>query len=63
MNGPAGNWRSAFSSAAMTLFGVAIALYVAVHLVEAVAPVLITLGVLAALAYAVWFFHRRRSGW
>jgi heme/copper-type cytochrome/quinol oxidase subunit 2 len=54
MNGPAGNWRSAFSSAAMTLFGVAIALYVAV---------LITLGVLAALAYAVWFFHRRRSGW
>jgi len=63
MNGQPGNWRSVFTSAAMTLLGVAIALYVAVHLLEAIAPVLITLGALAALTYAVWFLHRRRSGW
>jgi len=63
MTGPPGNWRSALTSGAMTLLGAAIALYVAVRLIEAVAPVLITLGALAALAYAVWFFHRRRSGW
>jgi hypothetical protein len=63
MNGQPGNWRSAFTSAAITLLGAAIALYVAVHLIEAVAPVLITLVVLAAAGYATWFFHGRRSGW
>jgi len=64
MNGQPGNWRSAFTSGAMTLLGAAIALYVAVRLIEAVAPMLITLGVLTAAGYAAWFFHgRRRSGW
>jgi len=62
MNGQPG-WRSSLTNAAMTILGAAIALYVAVHLIEAIAPVLITLAVLVALGYAVWFFHGRRNGW
>ena len=63
MNGSPGNWRSGITNAAVAVLGAAIAVYVAVHLIEAVAPVLITLGVLAALAYAGWYFHGRRGGW
>lgn len=63
MNGQPGNWRSNLTAAAWTILGAAVAVYVAVHLIEAIAPVLITLAVLAALVYAVWFFHGRRDGW
>jgi hypothetical protein len=43
---------------------VAVALYFAVHLLEAVAGVLIALAVLFGVAYAVSMYVRhRRSGW
>ena len=63
MNGQPGNWRSRMTNAAVAVLGAAIALYVAVHLIEQIVPALIALTGLAALGYAVWFFHSRRGGW
>jgi hypothetical protein len=51
------------TNAAVAVLGAAIALYVAVHLIEQIVPALIALTGLAALGYAVWFFHSRRGGW
>jgi len=63
VNGQPGSWRSAVTRGAVVVLGAAIALHIAVRLIEAVAPALITMAVLAALAYAVWFFRGRRNGW
>ncbi len=58
------NWQTSLKGLAATLLLVAIALSIAVHLLEAVAPVLITIGIVAAIAYAVFVVGRhRRSRW
>jgi len=58
------NWQSSAKGVAATALVVAIALYIAVHLIEAVAPVLIGIGVVLAIAYAaVIVGRRRRSHW
>ncbi|MGH8995303.1 MAG: hypothetical protein ACRDYB_04620 [Acidimicrobiales bacterium] len=64
MNGQPGNWRSSITSAATTVLGAAIALYVAVHLIEAVAPALIAMAVVVAVVGAgLMIFRHRRSHW
>jgi hypothetical protein len=62
VNGQPGNWRSGITSAAMTVLGAAIALFIAVRLIEIIAPVLIIASVLAVFAWTIWYVHRRR-GW
>jgi hypothetical protein len=49
---------------AMKFLACAAALFVAVRLIEAVAPELILIGIGTALGYLAWTVHRRqRSGW
>ncbi|MGH9089837.1 MAG: hypothetical protein ACRDZR_00410 [Acidimicrobiales bacterium] len=60
---PAG-WRSWLSGAAVTVLSAAVALYVAVRLVEAVWPVLVAATALVVGGYVTWVVHRHRdSGW
>ena len=57
-------WRSSLTGAAVTLLAAALAIYIAVHLIEAVELPLIVIGLVAVLSYLVWIFHRRHnSGW
>jgi hypothetical protein len=58
------NWQATARKFAMTALVVAIALYLAVHLIEAVATVLVILSAIGALAYVVVQVARyRRSRW
>ena len=64
MNAQPGNWRSGITSAATAVLCAAVALYVAVRLIEAVAPALIAVGMAAVIAGAVIAIVRyRRSRW
>ncbi len=56
-------WRKSLTSAAFTLLVSALAIYIAIRLIEAVLPVLIVIGLVAAIAYVLWMIHRRRQGW
>jgi hypothetical protein len=59
-----GNWQASAKGIAATVLLVAIGLYLAVRLIEAVATVLIVLAAVGALAYIVVLFVRyRRSRW
>lgn len=61
MNGPTpGNWLSKITGAATTVLGAAIALYVAVHLIESVATALLVLGIVALIA---GFISKRKHYW
>jgi uncharacterized membrane protein len=58
------NWHASARRLAMTALVVAIALYLAIHLIEAVATVLVILGAIGALAYVLLQVARhRRSRW
>ena len=58
------NWQTSAKRFAMTVLAVAIALYIAVQLIEAVSRVLVVLGAAAAVVYIVVAVrHHRRSRW
>jgi hypothetical protein len=64
VNGLPGNWRSGITSAATTLLCVAIAIYIALRLIEAVAPALIAVAVVVVVAStAIMIARHRRSHW
>jgi hypothetical protein len=64
VNGQPGNWRSGITSVATTVLCAAIALYIAVRLIEAIAPALIAVAVVAAIAStAIMIARHRRSHW
>lgn len=48
---------------AVTILGLAIAIYVAVHIIVAAAPVLITIGAVVAAMVSIWVIIRHRRGW
>jgi hypothetical protein len=57
-------WGSTLLAAALTVLAAAVALSMAVHLVVAIAPVLIGLGITAAVVYLVHRMNElRRSRW
>ena len=59
-----GNWLSNLTGLATTALVVAVALYVAVHLIEAVAPVLLVVAAVGSVIYsAVLVARYRRSRW
>lgn len=61
---PSGNWQSSARGLAATVLLVAIALYLAVHLIDAVATVLVVIAAIGALGYVVVIVARhRRSRW
>ncbi|HVB01972.1 MAG TPA: hypothetical protein VNE42_12030 [Acidimicrobiales bacterium] len=47
---------------AVMMLVVAIAIYIAAHLIESVAPVLIVCGVMVVVVYTV-IIRRKRDGW
>jgi hypothetical protein len=58
------NWLSGLTRLATTALVVAVALYVAVHLIEAVAPVLLVVAAVGSVIYsAVLVARYRRSRW
>ena len=63
MNG-SGNWETGAKRIAMTVLSVAVALYIAVQLIRAVAGVLIVIGAAIAVVYlAIQINHYRKSRW
>ena len=61
---PPGNWQSSLKKFAATVLLVAIGLYIAAHLILAVAPVLIVIGLIGVGFYAgVLIARHRRSRW
>jgi hypothetical protein len=57
-------WRNTLTGASITLLASAIAIYIAVHLVEAVAPVLIGIATTVIVLSVAWILQRRSSsGW
>jgi xanthine/uracil permease len=57
-------WRDGAVGLALTVLMIAAMLYIAVHLILAVLPVLIGLFVVAVLGYVGWWvYHIRGSRW
>lgn len=64
MTTPPSHWPDKAVSFAMTVLAVALMLYVAARLIEAVLPVLIGVGIVTALGFAGWSVYQfRRSRW
>lgn len=64
MTTPPSHWPDKVMSLAVTVLAVAVMLYIAARLIEAVLPVLIVLAVVALLGFAGWSFYRfRQSRW
>jgi hypothetical protein len=58
------NERGAIAGWVATMLAAVVALYIAVHLIELVAPALFVISAVGATVYAVVLFVRRRSsGW
>lgn len=61
---PPSNWQTSLKAMAFTLLVVAGALYLTAHLLLAVAPILIIVGlIVGSVAAAVAFVRYRRSRW
>ncbi|WP_201733681.1 hypothetical protein [Acidithrix sp. C25] len=56
-------WRKSLTGAAFTLLVSTFAIYMAIRLIEAMLPVLIAVGLAAAIVYVLRLIHRRRQGW
>ena len=56
-------WRKSLTSAAFALLVSALAIHIAMRLIEAVLPVLIVVSMAVAVVYVMWMIHRRRRGW
>jgi hypothetical protein len=61
---PPSHWPDKAVSFAITVLAVALMLYVAARLIEAVLPVLIGIGIVALLGFVGWSVYQfRRSRW
>jgi Flp pilus assembly protein TadB len=59
-----GNERGAITGWVATMLAAVVALYIAVHLIELIAPALFVIAAVGAVVYVVVLFVRRRcSGW
>jgi hypothetical protein len=64
MTTPPSRWREAAMNLAGTALAVALMLYVAARLIQAILPVLIVAGVVGLISFAGWSFYQfRRSRW
>lgn len=64
MTTPPSHWPDKAVSFAITVLAVALMLYVAARLIEAVLPVLIGIGIVALLGFVGWSVYQfRRSRW
>lgn len=64
MSAPPSRWRDSALNLAMTIFAIAVLLYVAARLIEAVLPVLIGVAIVGVLGFAGWSIYQfRRSRW
>lgn len=64
MTTPPSRWREGAMNLAVTVLAVALMLYVAARLIEAILPVLIVVGVVGLIGFAGWSFYQfRRSRW
>jgi hypothetical protein len=64
MTPPPSHWPDKAMSLAVTVLAVAVMLYIAARLIEAVLPVLIVVGVVGLVCFAGWSFYRfRQSRW
>jgi hypothetical protein len=57
---PANGTESRLRSLAITMLVVAVALYFSVHLIVAIAPVLITIGAVVMIGAVIWQIVQRR---
>jgi len=64
MTTPPSHWPDKVMSLAVTVFVIALLLYIAAKLIVAVLPVLIVVGVVGLVCFAGWSFYRfRKSRW
>ena len=64
MSDPSSNWQGRAKGLAFTFFAMAVALYFAARLIEAVFPVLIVLTIAGlVLSVALHTYRTRQSGW
>jgi xanthine/uracil permease len=64
MSSSPSHWLDKVLGLAFTILVVALMLYIAVKLIVSVLPVLIGLGIAAAVVYTAWLiYHFRRSRW
>ncbi len=64
MTGPPSRWREGAMNLAVTILAIALMLYVAARLIEAVWPVLFAAGVVVLFGVAGWsLYHFLRSRW
>jgi hypothetical protein len=57
------HWLKSVLRIALTLLAAAIALSVAVRLIRAALPELVTISVISAVGYVAWVLHARRNRW
>jgi xanthine/uracil permease len=64
MTTPPSHWPDKAMSLAVTVFVIALLLYIAAKLIVAVLPVLVGMGVVALLGFAGWSVYQfRKSRW
>lgn len=64
MTTPPSHWLDGLLKAALTLLAIALLLSLAAHLIEAVLPVLIGIGIVALLGFGAWtIYHIHKSRW
>lgn len=57
-------WLDGLLRIAMTLLATAVVLYIAAKLIVAVLPVLVGVGIVGLIGWAIWSLHRfRQSRW
>ena len=60
-NGP--QWRNTIWHTALAVLAASVAIYLAAELIRDVLPVLIGVGVVLMIGYALWHMNRQRHGW
>jgi hypothetical protein len=64
MTTPPSRWRDSAMNLAVSALAIALMLYVAAHLIIAVLPVLIVVGVIVLFGFAGWSIYQfRKSRW
>jgi xanthine/uracil permease len=64
MTTPPSRWRDSAMNLAISVLVIALMLYIAARLIEAVLPVLIGVGIVALLGFGGWSVYQfRRSRW
>lgn len=64
MTSPPSQWPDRALGMSVTVLAIAVALYIAARLIEAVLPVLVGVAVVGLVGYAAWAVYRfRQSRW